>query len=372
FSGLHAMVYFQFILSVILITISLWGYRQVRYLTNKDLGFEKKHLLHCSMPEQNSSVSYAALRDEVLSYSGIANMTSSINSPMHSSWGCQVIPEGWSSENSVFSRWNAACSNYLETMSMTLVEGRNLSDKLANDQQACLINETAARTFGWDHPIGKKLEREGTYTVVGVIKDFNIEDVHNPIIPYILFLKDQDLSQAGDLTFKVHPEDMSGSLAHINEVMNRHFKDVLFEVNTYDTNLKRLELRIWNSAKKTILFFTVMAVVIAAMGLFGLIYYAAQRRIKEIGVRKVQGAKVWQILPLITKRYLVMAVLANIIVYPLAIFLQRSMPGQYKYEFTITDMALILVISILVTIISSGYQAFKASVLNPVNALRYE
>ncbi|WP_430817098.1 ABC transporter permease [Carboxylicivirga sp. RSCT41] len=371
-NGLQAMVYFQFLLSVILITVSLWGYRQVRFLTNKDLGFEKQHLLHCSMPQQNSSVSYLALRDEILSYPGIMNMTTSINSPLHSNWGTQVIPQGWSNENSVFARWNAACSNYLNTMGMTLVEGRNLSDELTNDKQACLINETAARAFGWDDPIGKKLEREGDYTVVGVIKDFNIEDVHNPIIPYLLFLKDPDLSQAGDLTFKVHPESMAGSLAHINKVMNKHFKDVLFEVSPYDTNLKRLELKIWNSAKKTILFFTVMAVVIAAMGLFGLIYYAAQRRIKEIGVRKVQGAKVWQILPLITKRYLVMAVLANIIVYPLADFLQRSMPGQYKYAFTIADVALILLMSVFITLISSGYQAYKASVLNPVDALRYE
>lgn len=372
FSGLQAMVYFQFILSVVLLTVSLWAYKQVNYLTNKDLGFDKQHLLHCTMPKQNSTVSYSALRDEILSYPGIENMTTSINSPMHSNWGCQVIPEGWSSENSIFSRWNAACSNYLNTMGMTLVNGRNLSDDLINDQQACLINETAARAFGWDNPIGKTLEKEGTYTVVGVINDFNIEDVHNPILPYVLFLKDKDLSKAGDLTFKIHPQAMRGSLAHINQVLNKHFTNVLFEVNTYDANLKRLELKIWNSAKRTILFFTVMAVVIAAMGLFGLIYYAAQRRTKEIGVRKVQGAKIWQILPLITKKYLIMAIVANVIVYPLADFLQSSMPGQYKYQFTIADVVIILIVSILITLISSGYQAYKASVLNPVDALRYE
>jgi putative ABC transport system permease protein len=371
-SGLEAMVYFQFLLSVVLITISLWGYRQVNYLTNKDLGFEKEHLLHCSLPKQNSTVSYKSLRNEILAYPGIENMGISINSPMHSSWGCQVTPEGWSSENSVLSRWNAACSNYLSTMNLTLLEGRNLSDEMVNDKHNCLINETAARAFGWEKPIGKKLEREGVYTVVGGIKDFNIEDVHNPIIPYVLFLNEQDLSKANDLTFKIHPETMSGSLAHINKVLDKHFKDVLFEVNGYDANLQRLEIKIWNSANNTIIFFTVMAVIIAAMSLFGLIYYSAQRRTKEIGVRKVQGAKVRQILPLIIKKYLIMAIVVNVIVYPVADFLKYTLPGQYKYQFTVIDVVFILLISILITLISSGFQAYKASVLNPVKALRYE
>ncbi|MBR8535019.1 ABC transporter permease [Carboxylicivirga sediminis] len=372
FSALQAMVYFQFILSVVLITVSLWTYRQVNFLINKDLGFQKEHLLHCTLPAQESRISHDALRDEILAHPGIENMSMSINSPLHANWGCQIIPEGWSSENSVFSRWNAACSNFINTMGMQLVEGRNFSDDLASDEQACLINETAARAFGWQQPIGKQLEKEGTYKVVGVIKDFNIEDVHNPVNPYVLLFIDRDLSQALDLTFKVHPQTTASSLQHINQVMNKHFTDVLFEVNSYDTNLPREELKIWNNAKNTVLFFTVMAVVIAAMGLFGLIYYAAQRRVKEIGVRKVQGARAYQIFPLITKKYLLMAVTANIVVYPVAMFLKDTMPGQFKYQFTILDAGIILLLSILITLISSGYQVIKASSLNPVEALRYE
>lgn len=372
FSILQAMVYFQFLLSVVLITVSLWTYRQVNYLTNRDLGFDKENLFHCSLPAQKSRISYATLRDEILAHPGIENMTISINSPLHSNWGCQVIPEGWSGDNAVFSRWNAGCSNYINTMSMHLTEGRNLSDELANDRQACLINETAVRTFGWKEPIGKKLEREGIYTVVGVIKDFNIEDVHNPINPYVLLLIDKDLSQALDLTFKVHPQTTESSLKHINHIMNKYFASVLFEITPYDASLKRLELQIWNSAKNTILFFTVMAVTIAAMGLFGLIYYAVQRRVKEIGIRKVQGAKGYQIFPLITTKYLLMAVTANFIVYPIAMFLEDTMPGQFKYQFSILDAGIVLLISILITLISSGYQVIKAALRNPVESLRYE
>ncbi|WP_430812674.1 MULTISPECIES: ABC transporter permease [unclassified Carboxylicivirga] len=372
FSALQGLVYFQFVLSVMLITISLWIYRQVNYLTSKDLGFDQTQLLHCSLPAQKSTVSYAALRDELLAHPGIDNMTMSINSPLHSNRGSQVIPEGWSKENSVFMRWNAACSNYINTMNMQLVEGRNLSDQLANDQQACLINETAARAFGWKQPIGKKLEKEGIYTVVGVIKDFHIDDVHNPIKPYMLLLIEQDLSQAVDLTFNIHPQTTQSSLNHINQVLKRYFTDRLFAVNHYDANVKRVELQIWSSAKNTILFFTVMAVIIAAMGLFGLIYYAAQRRVKEIGVRKVQGAKGYQIFPLITQKYMLMALSANIIVYPIAMLLKNAMPGQFKYQFSLLDVCIVLFISILITLISSGYQVIRASRLNPVEALRYE
>lgn len=372
-SGLNAMVYLQFILSVILITSSMWMYKQVSFLKNKDLGYKKENLLHCTLPSLNTNISYEQVRQRILESPGIEDMTVSLNSPMHSNWGTRLKYEGGPVDDHSYARWNQACPNYLNTMSMQLVSGRNFSNDYSADTKTCLINETAAKKFGWDNPIGKWIDNgEKRYTVVGIIKDFNIDDVHNPILPYFLLLRDEDFGNNNDLTFKVNPETLESSLLHINSILKETFPNVLFEVNGYDVGTYRIALEIWTSAKRTFAFFTVMAVIIAAMGLFGLVVFASQRRVKEIGIRKVQGARAEQILPLITKQFVVLVLAANIVVYPLGRLLENVTPGQFKYQFNIWDLLIVLGISVIVTLISSGYQALKASMLNPVDALRYE
>ena len=185
-------------------------------------------------------------------------------------------------------------------------------------------------------------------------------------------LREEGFANYNDLTFKINPESTKSSLAHINSVLRETFPNTLFEVSGYDVGTNRIELEIWTSAQNTFAFFTIMAVLIAAMGLFGLVVFASQRRIKEIGIRKVQGARAEQILPLITKQFLILVLAANIIVFPLAKLIENVSPGQYKYQFTIWDLFIVLGISVFVTLSSSGFQAIKASRLNPVEALRYE
>lgn len=371
-TGLKGMVYFQFILSIVLITSSLWMFKQVNFLKNKDLGFEKEHLLHCKLPDLNTTISYNFLKERILENPGIENMAISINSPLQSNWGFRLKYENGPTEDHTFSRWNRADPSYINTMGMTLSEGRNFSKDYSADHKNCLINETAVKNFGWENPIGKWIETDEKYRVVGVIKDFNIQDVHTPIIPYVLLLHRENLDQYNDLTFKINPETTENSLAHINSVLSELFPDILFEVNAYDAEEDRMALKIWTSAKNTFAFFTVLAVIIAALGLFGLVVFASQRKIKEIGIRKVQGAQTQQILPLITKQFIILVFVANVNVIPLAYFLEKVTPGAFKYHFTITDLLIVLGISFLITIISSGYQSFKASRLNPVDALRYE
>lgn len=371
--GLTAMVYLQFILSVVLLTSSIWMYKQVTYLKNKDLGYNKENLLHCKLPELTTNISYEQVRQRILENPGIENMSISINSPLHSNWGSRVQYEGGPTDDHTYGRWNRACENYIPTLSFQLVEGRNFSKTFSADNKTCIVNETAVKQFGWDEPIGKWIKMNGEQlTVVGVLKDFNNDDVHNPIIPYILLYRDTGFGSYNDLTFQVNPKTTASSLEHINSVLKEAFPNILFEVNGYDVGTYRLALEIWTSAKNTFAFFTVMAILIAAMGLFGLVVFASQRRVKEIGIRKVQGARAEQILPLITKQFVVLVLAANIIVYPLARMLANVTPGEFKYNFTLFDLILVLAISVLVTLISSGYQAFRASQLNPVEALRYE
>ncbi len=372
-TGLQAMVYVQFILSIVLITSSLWMYRQVNYVKTKDLGFIKENLLHCRLPTpEGGNISYNQFRQRILSYPGIEDMSVSLNSPLYDSWGTRIRYEGGPVEDDTYVRWNQACQNYLNTMSLTLVEGRNFSTEYPADRQSCLINETAVKHFHWTDPIGKWVDIEGKHLVIGVLKDFNIEDVHKPILPYVLLLRDEQSGAFNDLTFKVNPVTVEESLTYINKVIKEMFPNILFEVNDYDVGTYRIILKIWTNVKNTFAFFTVLAVIIAAMGLFGLVVFASQQRVKEIGIRKVQGAYSRQIIPMVTRQFLLMVSGANIIVYPIARILENVTPGHFKYSFKIYDVLFVAIISILITLLSSALQAYKASRLNPVEALRYE
>ena len=308
-----------------------------------------------------------------MNYPGIEDVSISINSPLHSNWGTRVRYEGGPQDDYTFARWNSATETYVNTMGFKLAEGRNFSKEYQADGNSCLINETAAKHFGWADPIGKWVDVQGSKRiVVGVLKDFNNDDVHNPILPYILLRREEGFANNNDLTFKINPAARDQSLAHINTVLRDMFPNILFEVNDYNAGEDRIALKIWTSAKNTFTFFTVLAVIIAAMGLFGLVVFASQRRVKEIGIRKVQGANAEQILPLITRQFVIFVLAANIISFPIGRLLEKVTPGYFKYHFNITDIFIVLAISLSVTLISSGYQAFRASRLNPVKALRYE
>lgn len=370
-TGLRSMVYFQFILSIVLITSSLWMYQQVNFLKNKDLGFQKENLLHCNLPSIDTDISYQYLKERILENPGIENMSISYNTPLLSVWGREIKYEEGSNDDFTYIRWNSGDQNYLKTMSMELTKGRDFSENFS-DIQSCLINETAVKTFGWKDPIGKWIDIDGKHMVVGVIKDFNIEDVHNPILPFVLNLHEEKLNRNNHLNFKINPSTKRTSIEHIDKVLKELFPNVLFEVKGFDDGINRVALKIWTNAKDTFAFFAILAVIIAILGLFGLVVFSSQRRVKEIGIRKVHGAEAYQILPLLTKQFVILVLIANINVIPLAYLLERVTPGAFKYHFTISDLCIVFGISVLVTLISSGYQSIKASGLNPIKALRYE
>lgn len=372
-SGLNAMVYIQFILSVVLITASIWVYKQVNYIKNKDLGFEKENVLRTVLPDLETNVSYNQIRQRILENPGIEDMTISNGLPLHT-WRSNFVKcEGKFADDRTVVPLTQACENFLNTLGIELASGRSFSTDYSADTKNCLVNETFVKNFGWDNPIGKWVEEEQQrYLVVGVIKDFHRVHIHNPIRPYLLLLRDEGFGKDNNLAFKINPETTESSLNHINSVLREAFPNVLFEVNDYDTGANRGALEVWENAKNTFAFFTVMAVIIAAMGLYGLVVFASQRKVKEIGIRKVQGARADQILPLITKQFVVLVLAANIIAFPVAKLAENVSPGVFKYHFTLGDIIIVLAISLLVILVSSGYQAYKASRLNPVEALRYE
>lgn len=370
-SGIQMMVYVQYVLSILLLTSSLWIYQQVKLMTEMDVGFSKSSLLHCDLSVDESTVTYQSFREQILQNSGVIDMGVSLNSPMHSSWTSAVVPEGTDPSNPIAIRWNGVCANYINTLNLKLLAGRNFSSN-SSSVGNCIINETAVKAFGWDNAIGKTIKAGGVYTVIGVVKDFIVDDLHNPLRPYMLRYRENDIAGSIDLTFRVNNETRKSSKEHICSVIKRHYPNSLFEVNDYDVNRNDTALRIWSTGKDTFAFFTVMSIIIAAFGLFGLVFFATQRRLKEIGIRKTQGASASKIFPVVVKQFFIFALAANLFVYPFGRIIEKCMPGSYKYQIDFSDLILIMVVSLLITLSSTGYQAIKAVLMNPVEALKYE
>jgi len=371
--GMMVMVYVQFILSTILFGSSIWMYKQVNFLENKDVGFDKEYLLHTRIPSNNSHVSYDVLRNELLSNPDIKNVSISGNTPLHHSWNTTVFYEGGPNDELTPVHYNKACYDFINTYNFTLIEGRNFSRDYSTDANKCIVNETAVKKFGWENAIGKWIEDEGKkYEVIGVLKDFNQGNVHTLIEPYLLLLHDGNLDQTTCFTFLVNSEKINQSKREVKNRLAGFFPNSIFNIYEFEEDRNRKDLEIWTNARNTSGFFTFLAIIIALVGIFGLVVFTTQQKIKEIGIRKVHGAKTAQMFFLSINKLIVLLLIAVLNVVPVFPILQRLTPGAYKYQATVWDVLFVAIGSILIIVISSGFLAYKAAIQNPVVALRYE
>ncbi len=372
-SGMMVMVYVQFILSTILFGSSIWIFKQVNFLENKEVGFNKEYLLHTRIPSNNSHVSYHVLRDEILSNPDIKNLSLSGNTPLHHNWGANIFYEGGPKDELTQVHYNKACYDFINTYNFTILEGRNFSREYSTDSDKCLVNETAVKKFGWENAIGKWIEDGGKkYEVIGVLKDFNQNDLHHFIEPYVLLLHDGNMDKSSCFTFLVHSGKIDQSKKDVKNKLAGFFPNSIFNVSEFEESRDSKEIGLWTNVRNTSGFFTVFAIVIALVGIFGLVVFTTQQKIKEIGIRKVHGAKTSQMFLLSINKLILLLLIAILNVVPIFPMLQRFTPGAYKYQATVWDVLLVAIGSILIIIISSGFQSWKAATRNPVEALRYE
>jgi putative ABC transport system permease protein len=369
----NVLVCIQFSISVLLILVTLSFSLQIKYMFRKNPGFDKENILYTSMSVSNKEITFEQLRNRLLQHPEIIDGSMSANFPFVNYGGGSTNWEGGDPAEKIQCRFNTVSYDFIKNLGIPMVAGRDFSQDFKGDiGKSCLINETAARSFGWDNPIGKKL-RNNSLTVVGVVKNYIYKDMHNGIEPAILILSPEKATGEWIFAFRVDPRNEKKAKDILTEEFAAAFPEDPFEFNNLSTTYAAMDtFKVYNSINRTILFFSVFNIFLAMVGLFGLVSFTVVRRTKEIGVRKINGSSSMNIFYILSREYYILLLPALIIAIPLALRIYARIPGANKIPVQPWVFILGVVILLVIILITTSFQTIKASRRNPVEALRYE
>jgi putative ABC transport system permease protein len=374
----NTLVVLQFTISVILMIGTLVIYNQLQYIRNKDLGFNKEQVLLL----QNSSAlnnNTKAFTEELLKMSGVKNVTSSGFLPVtgaRTSGGFVTTPTFDGKNFTLMQAWPVD-ESYLPTFQIQLKIGRNFSAQYPTDSSAIIINETAAKLFGGVNPVNKKLYlltdlstgKLSAYNIIGVVKDFNFNSLREQVVPLVLNLQQNN----GGMAVRISTRDIPGLLNGIKARWNSMASSQPFSYTFLDEEFNK-QYSADQRTGKILLVFSILAILIACLGLFGLVTFAAEQRVKEIGIRKVLGARITNIFELLSKDFVKLLMLSICIASPIAWWAMNKWLQDFAYRISISwwIFASVGIICLLIALVTISFQAIKAAVANPVKSLRSE
>ena len=373
------LVVFQFSLSILLIVGTLLIHRQLRYIQTRALGFDKAQVVVVKTAQ--ASLSQALVfKAEASRHRGVQAGTVSGFLPVPSRRGGDAwYPEGTADDKYAVpvQEWKVD-PGYVATLGLGLRQGRNFTPGRAADTKAVLINESAARQLGYANPVGKVIHNGdnsavGRLQVIGVVKDFHFESLRSDIGPLLLH-QDTALAQSWEaVSFRLAPGDVPGTLAALEKGWRQTVPGLPFEYAFLDASFDAL----YRSEQRTGQLFTAfaaVAILIACLGLFGLSAFTAEQRTKEMGIRKLFGASVPQLVTLLSRDFLRLVLLANVVAGPLAWWAGRQWLENYAFRTGIgwEVFGLAAAGSVGIALLTVGFQALRATLSNPVESLRSE
>ena len=373
-----SLVVLQFVISAGFIMCTLIMWQQMKYMQQQDLGFDKNSMLIVDVlkvPWQPRHDKADVFKSELLRKTGIRNITSAGAVPGRSGWAGQfAYPEGKTKEQALVVEYITTDHNYVKTIGLPLVAGRDfLPDSKADVKGSFLINETAVKTFGWgsaQNALGKKLSTSGKDgVVVGVLKDYHQHGLQKEINPVVL----SPVSFISVFAFRYEGITHAQAVAHLQAVWEDVFKGYPLEYRFMDEDFQRQ----YSKEDKLRSFFGLAAglsVFIGCLGLLGLIIYTAQKRVREIGVRKVLGAGIGNIVALLSTDLLKLVIIAILLAVPIAWWTMDQWLQNFAYRVQITwkVFALAAAIALLIAMITISFRAIRAALANPVKSLRSE
>jgi putative ABC transport system permease protein len=266
--------------------------------------------------------------------------------------------------------------DYIDTLGMTIVEGRNFSREFATDTDAAIINQAVLEQFGWldinNRRLGRIMNQEGDvklYNVIGVVEDFHYESLRNTIGPLVMYLGES----RGLISFRVETEDLSRTIGLLERTWKEFLPNQPFEYMFLDERFNQL-YRAEQQIGRIFGVFATLAVVIGCLGLFGLAAFTAEQRTKEIGIRKVLGASAPGIIRLLLKEFVILVGIANLAAWPIAYFVMRRWLQDFAYRTSLGLGVFVTAgaLTLLIALTTVSLQAVKAALADPIRSLRYE
>ena len=377
----RVLVIFQFCVSVVMIFGTLVVFTQLRYIQHKEIGFNKEQVL---ILENTQLLGDRAdvLKEKMLSYPRVVNASLSGFLPIPSNRMRVPVarvddPEPRSAPP--MGVW-IVDHDYLDTLGMKIASGRKFSKELESDSGALILNQAAVLFFGFDQPLGENLVitdsspensqfRQTAYSVIGVVEDFHFESLREIIKPMVLSLGES----RSRLCLKIQDEDVAGTIETLRREWTAFLPGEPFEYSFLDERFNRMydaELRVGRIFGA----FAGLAIFIGCLGLFGLATFSAVKRTKEIGIHKVFGASVFDVIRMLVKEYLLLVGIANLIALPIAYWLMSRWVRQFAYNVGVgwVGFAVTTFLTVLIALMTVGFQSTKAASSNPAQILKYE
>lgn len=371
------LVVIQFTLSMLIAIAAIFTYLQLRFMLEKDLGFNKNGLIGIQMAD-NMRKNYYSLKAELSKETLIKGVTASLWNPvMIGSNSGGATWEGKDPDKNVLIGTDAVDYDYLKTMEMELVSGRDFSREFPSDLARdttgnFLVNEEVVKLMNIGDPVGKSFRFMGINgRIVGVMKNFHFKGADQPIEPVAFALT--DTSSLNMILIRLTPSDIPGSLKVVEKKWKEVYSEYPLQYNFIDQDYEnqfRSVIRLTGLLK----YFTILAVIIASLGLYGLASYSAEKKTNEIGIRKVMGAGSLTVMYTLSREFLVFVLMAIVISVPLGWYIVSRLLQQFAYRVDINPLVFVYISAgaILIAIITVSFQAYKATGINPAEALKIE
>jgi ABC-type antimicrobial peptide transport system permease subunit len=367
------LVIFQFFLMIILVIGTIVIYNQLKYIQNSKLGFDKEHLIFLPM---NDDVRwrYEPFKNDLLQNPEILNVSASSSLPF---WGTDIATEDVNWEGKIpgedfLMRGVGVDYGFIETFRIEMAEGRNFSREFSTDQTNYILNNRAVEVMKLQSPLGKQLTLMGnTGSIIGIVKDYHFKPLNVLLEPLVLRLYEPQWLNF--IYVRIQPENISRILKYTENQWKQYYPGIPFQYSFVDQALANIYVAV---ERIGVLFryFTILAIVVACLGLFGLSAHIAEQRFKEISVRKVLGASISGIVFSLTKDFTRWILIANGIAWPVAYIVIGSWLQSFAYrvEINLWTFAIAGMLSVFIAVITVSYQSVRAATANPLDTLRYE
>ncbi len=371
----NGLVLFQFSITILLIIASLVIFRQIQFIRNTNLGFDREQIVVMNRADSGIRENLEAFKNAALQNPLITDVTTSSQLPtsIGSATGVDFLTDS-GDEKQVHYQWIGVDYNFFDVLNMEIVEGRSFSKEFATDAEGgVIVNEKFVEEMGWENPIGKRIPalwyRSVEGEIVGVVKNFHARSLRSDIKPVALECRPNSYY----IYFRLRSENISESMAHLEKVYDQFKAKHPFDTFFLDDQFNRM-YRSEQKLGSMIVVFSLLAIIIACLGIFGLAAFSAERRTKEIGIRKTLGASVPSLLMMISKDFTRWVLMANFLAWPIAYYAMQRWLSNYAYraKLGIDIFILAACLALVIALLSVGYQSIKVALANPVRSLKYE